>query len=185
MGHSKHLKGGGPSPATELVRPALQALAAPMQPRPHATTTNRRCAGHLGSSAVATLSPGSMTSTTLPPGRNRPVAPVPNSRQTGDPANVAGGDGANLLSQFAAHHAYLRSTGDGRRPSLEGTNAPISTNGVWTQLGEGCANFSKLLKLFWGSGFSGSMVIETDVTRQPTALAVPGVSQANLRSLGI
>ncbi len=58
-------------------------------------------------------------------------------------------------------------------------------HGIWTELGQGAIDFPAILEILRGAGFSGWLIVETDVTQLPTALESAQVSRAYLRSLGL
>lgn len=60
----------------------------------------------------------------------------------------------------------------------------FSDNGIFAELGEGGVDFPALFSLLDDGGFDGWLVVETDVTRKPTALESATVSRRYLRSLG-
>jgi inosose dehydratase len=58
-------------------------------------------------------------------------------------------------------------------------------HGVWTELGQGAIDFPAILEILRGAGFSGWLIVETDVTQLPSALESAQVSRAYLRGLGL
>jgi inosose dehydratase len=57
--------------------------------------------------------------------------------------------------------------------------------GLWTEVGFGSVDFAGVLDVLRGAEFSGWLIVETDITQQPTPLASAKMSRAALRSLGI
>jgi inosose dehydratase len=61
----------------------------------------------------------------------------------------------------------------------------FSDNGVFVELGEGCVDFPAIFDILQGAGFSGWLIVETDVTQKPTPLESITISRNYLRSLGL
>lgn len=61
----------------------------------------------------------------------------------------------------------------------------FSDKGIWTELGQGCVDFPAVFQILFDAGFSGWLIVETDVTQLPTALESAIVSRNYLRSLGL
>lgn len=61
----------------------------------------------------------------------------------------------------------------------------FSDKGIWTELGQGCVDFPTVFQILKDAGFSGWLIVETDVTQLPTALESAIVSRNYLRSLGL
>ena len=61
----------------------------------------------------------------------------------------------------------------------------FAQNGVFIELGEGCVDLPGLIQLLRGRDFRGWLIVETDVTRKPSALASATVSRQYLRRLGL
>lgn len=61
----------------------------------------------------------------------------------------------------------------------------FSDHGIWTELGQGCVDFPAIFKILAEAGFSGWLIVETDVTQLPTALESAVVSRNYLRTLGL
>jgi inosose dehydratase len=61
----------------------------------------------------------------------------------------------------------------------------FSAHGIFTELGQGFVDFPGVFRILERVGFSGWLIVETDVTQQPTALLSAQLSRAYLRSLGI
>lgn len=59
-----------------------------------------------------------------------------------------------------------------------------SDEGIWTELGRGCVDFPAVFKILQDTGFSGWLIVETDVTQLPTALESAVISRQYLRGLG-
>ena len=57
--------------------------------------------------------------------------------------------------------------------------------GVWTEIGEGDVDFAGILSALEGAGFAGWLIVETDVTRKPSALESATVCRRNLHALGV
>lgn len=63
--------------------------------------------------------------------------------------------------------------------------AAFSKNGIFTEVGNGCVDFASLLSLLSSYGFSGWLIVETDVTQLASPLESATVSRDNLRRLGL
>lgn len=61
----------------------------------------------------------------------------------------------------------------------------FSDKGIWTELGQGCVDFPTIFQILADAGFSGWLIVETDVTQLPTALESAIVSRNYLRGLGL
>ena len=61
----------------------------------------------------------------------------------------------------------------------------FSDKGIWTELGQGNIDFPALFKICEDAGFSGWIIVETDVTQLATPLDSAIVSREYLRSLGM
>ena len=61
----------------------------------------------------------------------------------------------------------------------------FSDKGIWTELGQGCVDFPAVFQILENAGFSGWIIVETDVTQLPTALESAIISRAYLRRLGV
>lgn len=61
----------------------------------------------------------------------------------------------------------------------------FSEKGIWTELGQGNIDFPALFKICEDAGFSGWIIVETDVTQLATPLESAIVSREYLRSLGM
>lgn len=61
----------------------------------------------------------------------------------------------------------------------------FSDKGIWTELGQGCVDFPAVFQILKDAGFSGWLIVETDVTQLPTALESAIVSRNYLRTLGL
>lgn len=57
--------------------------------------------------------------------------------------------------------------------------------GVWTELGQGCVDFPAIFAHLKSAGFTGWLIVETDVTQLPSARESATQSRAYLRSLGL
>jgi inosose dehydratase len=60
----------------------------------------------------------------------------------------------------------------------------FSTNGIFTELGEGCVDFPSLFGVLQNAGYTGWVIVETDVTQRATALESATLSRTYLKSLG-
>lgn len=58
-------------------------------------------------------------------------------------------------------------------------------HGVWTEIGEGYVDFATTLQLLDDAGFTGWLIVETDVTQKPTALESATICRDNLHKLGV
>ena len=65
------------------------------------------------------------------------------------------------------------------------TYSQFSEAGIFTELGQGMVDFPAVFAALKQSGFSGWVVVETDVTQLPTALESAKISREYLRSLNI
>jgi inosose dehydratase len=61
----------------------------------------------------------------------------------------------------------------------------FSDKGIWTELGQGCVDFPAVFQILQAAGFSGWLIVETDVTQLPTALESAMVSRTYLHTLGM
>jgi inosose dehydratase len=61
----------------------------------------------------------------------------------------------------------------------------FTQRGIFTELGNGSVDFPAIVDLLRGRGFSGWLIVETDVTQQPTALRSAQMSRDYLRTLGL
>ena len=61
----------------------------------------------------------------------------------------------------------------------------FSDKGIWTELGQGFVDFPTVFQILKDAGFSGWLIVETDVTQLPTALESAIVSRNYLRTLGL
>src|SRR5690606_26082251 len=57
--------------------------------------------------------------------------------------------------------------------------------GVFTELGNGSVDFPAIVDLLRQRDFNGWLIVETDVTQQPTALQSAQISRDYLRTLGL
>lgn len=60
----------------------------------------------------------------------------------------------------------------------------FSARGIFTELGQGFVDFPAVFDILDQCDFGGWLIVETDVTQQPTALQSAQISRAYLRSLG-
>ena len=60
----------------------------------------------------------------------------------------------------------------------------FSANGIFAELGEGCVDFPSLFEVLQSTGYTGWLIVETDVTQKPTALESATISRSYLKSLG-
>lgn len=61
----------------------------------------------------------------------------------------------------------------------------FSDAGIFTELGQGFVDFPAVFAILEQAGFSGWLIVETDVTQQPSALLSAQISRDYLKSLGI
>ena len=61
----------------------------------------------------------------------------------------------------------------------------FSDKGIWTELGQGALDFPGIFQILQDAGFSGWIIVETDVTQLATPLESAIVSREYLRSLGM
>lgn len=69
--------------------------------------------------------------------------------------------------------------------SEEWDYSTFEQHALWTEIGAGDVDFSSLLHILDGAGFDGWLIVETDVTQQPTPLESAKISRESLRSMGI
>lgn len=60
----------------------------------------------------------------------------------------------------------------------------FSDNGIFIELGQGMVDFPAIFKILDKAGFDGWIVVETDVTKKPTALESAIISRKYLKSIG-
>jgi inosose dehydratase len=63
--------------------------------------------------------------------------------------------------------------------------ATFAANGIFTEIGNGLVDFPAVFAILNAADFGGWVIVETDVTRQPTPLASATLSRTNLRRLGL
>ena len=56
---------------------------------------------------------------------------------------------------------------------------------IWTEIGDGGVDFPALFGILDGAGFDGWLIVETDVTQQPTPRDSAVLSREALRKMGI
>lgn len=61
----------------------------------------------------------------------------------------------------------------------------FSDKGIWTELGKGDIDFPTIFQICEDAGFSGWIIVETDVTQLPSALESAIVSREYLRKMGL
>ena len=61
----------------------------------------------------------------------------------------------------------------------------FSQQGIFIELGEGCVSFPAIFDILRAVGFTGWLIVETDVTQKPSALESVTRSRTYLRSLGV
>jgi inosose dehydratase len=61
----------------------------------------------------------------------------------------------------------------------------FSEHGIFAELGEGCVDFPALFDILEDAGFTGWVIVETDVTQKPTALESATISRNYLNQIGI
>jgi inosose dehydratase len=57
----------------------------------------------------------------------------------------------------------------------------FSAHGIWTELGTGAVDFPAIFAILEQAGFSGWLIVETDVTQLPSALESALISRSYLR----
>jgi inosose dehydratase len=60
----------------------------------------------------------------------------------------------------------------------------FSQHGIFTELGTGFVDFPAVLSILESVGYTGWLIVETDVTQQPTALISAQMSRRYLTTLG-
>ena len=60
----------------------------------------------------------------------------------------------------------------------------FSDNGIFAELGEGCVDFPSLFDVLQNAGYTGWIIVETDVTQKSTALESATISRNYLKSQG-
>lgn len=60
----------------------------------------------------------------------------------------------------------------------------FSAHGIFTELGEGCVDMPAVFGVLQNAGYTGWVIVETDVTQKPTALESAVISRTYLKSLG-
>jgi inosose dehydratase len=65
------------------------------------------------------------------------------------------------------------------------TYPEFTAAGVFAELGQGMVDFPAILTPLFDAGFGGWLIVETDVTLQPTALDSARISREYLRTLGL
>lgn len=63
--------------------------------------------------------------------------------------------------------------------------ATFSKNAIWTELGQGCVDFPAIFEILANAGFTGWIIVETDVTQLASPLQSAQVSREYLRGLGL
>lgn len=61
----------------------------------------------------------------------------------------------------------------------------FSKHGIWTELGQGCVDFPAIFNILAGAGFSGWLIVETDVTQLASPLESAKVSREYLKTQGL
>ena len=61
----------------------------------------------------------------------------------------------------------------------------FSDKGIWTELGQGCVDFPAVFQILQEAGFSGWIIVETDVTQLATPLESAIISREYLSTLGL
>jgi inosose dehydratase len=61
----------------------------------------------------------------------------------------------------------------------------FSQQGIFTELGRGFVDFPAVFHILEEAGFTGWLIVETDVTQQPSALRSAQISRDYLRTLGL
>ena len=62
--------------------------------------------------------------------------------------------------------------------------ATFSAKGIWTELGQGAIDFPAVFQILAGAGFSGWIIVETDVTQLATPLESAIISRQYLQKIG-
>jgi inosose dehydratase len=65
------------------------------------------------------------------------------------------------------------------------TYPEFTAAGVFAELGEGMVDFPAILTPLFETGFDGWLIVETDITLQPTALESARINREYLRTLGL
>ncbi|GAB4517539.1 MAG: myo-inosose-2 dehydratase [Anaerolineae bacterium] len=58
-------------------------------------------------------------------------------------------------------------------------------HGIFAELGEGCVDFPAIFRILQEAGFSGWLIVETDVTTKPSPFESARISREYLRRLGL
>lgn len=100
--------------------------------------------------------------------------------------------GVDVVAFFREHAAAIRTLhikdidphvlAEGREKQWD--YATFSNNGIFTELGLGFVDFPALFRILDGIGYRGWLIVETDVTRQPSALMSAQISRRYLAKLG-
>ncbi len=60
----------------------------------------------------------------------------------------------------------------------------FSQNGIFAEIGEGMVDFPAIFRILEGTGYEGWVIVETDVTQEPSALESATISRAYLKTIG-
>lgn len=101
----------------------------------------------------------------------------------------AGADVVQFCRDYAGSIKTMHIKDVNKRVMDEGVAAgwdyrTFSDKGIWTELGQGCVDFPAVFQILQEAGFSGWLIVETDVTQLPTALESAIMSREYLRELG-
>lgn len=102
----------------------------------------------------------------------------------------AGADPVDVCRRYAdrIRTLHLKDIDDAVRRQGAEANWDYDTfvrHGIFTELGEGDVDFRGILAVLEDVDFDGWLIVETDVTRKPTALESATVSREYLRTLGL
>lgn len=102
----------------------------------------------------------------------------------------AGADVVQFCRDYAASIKTIHIKDVNKQVMDEGVAAgwdyrTFSDKGIWTELGQGCVDFPTIFQILNDAGFSGWLIVETDVTQLPTALESAIISRNYLRTLGL
>jgi inosose dehydratase len=61
----------------------------------------------------------------------------------------------------------------------------FADRGIFTELGQGFVDFPEILRILEGVAFAGWLIVETDVTQQPSPLISAQISRRYLHTLGL
>ena len=84
-----------------------------------------------------------------------------------------------------AHQGYQPGRAGSRAWRASGTMVQFSDAGIFTELGLGMVDFPAVFGILKQAGFSGWLIVETDVTQQESALVSAQISRDYLKKLGM